>query len=135
MKLIGTDQALLSIGQGGSSIDVAGLTRRSFTLSRPATDRSDEAGGGWSTASALAAPARAELRAEGVFLSGAAMSAVRTVFLGAAPESFTLHLPEDGSWTSDFLIRSLSFDGRAEGEVRFSIRLVSTGPVTFAPAN
>ncbi|MEM7517305.1 MAG: phage tail tube protein [Planctomycetota bacterium] len=133
MSLIPSDQATLFVGPTAEK--VGGLTRRIFTLSRAAEDISSASAEGWSEGSSAEHPAKAELRADGVFLSGSAISAVRAAFLAGHAEEFTLALAGDGSWSGRFLIRSLTLSGKAEEELTFSIRLVSTGPVDFQPEN
>ncbi|NNU16983.1 hypothetical protein HK107_11695 [Parvularcula sp. ZS-1/3] len=134
MSAQAADLALLSVGEGTEQVPVAGLTRRSLRLDRRPGDRTTRDGAGWQEAEALTGPASAELRGEGVFLSGTAMDFIRTVFLEGESEVFAL-ASGGGEWRGRFLVRQLSFDGKAEDEMRFSIRLTSTGPVAFSPSN
>jgi predicted secreted protein len=127
MSLISADMAVLSLVSAGGA--VAGLTKHTLRLNRPLTDRTGRSD--WAERGADQRPAEAELRAEGTFLSGAAQTALRSLFLAGSSDECTLDLPGEGSWQGRFFVRELTFRGEAEGEERFFLRLSSTGPVTF----
>lgn len=134
MSVDAADLALLSVGEGAEQVPVAGLARRSLRLERRPGDRTTLDGEGWQEIEALTGPASAELRGEGVFLSGTAMDFIRSVFLEGESEVFAL-TSVGGEWRGRFLVRQLNFDGKAEEEMRFSIRLSSTGPLAFSASN
>lgn len=127
MTLVASDAAKLQLdGQ-----TVSGITRRWLSLSRTLTDRTHDASSGWADYSSLEAPAKADLRAEGLFLSTAAMDSVRSIFLSGSAAPWSLVLPGDGVWAGQFYLNTLQFSGAAEAELTFSLRLVSTGQLSF----
>lgn len=129
MSVVAADLAELRVGPGSL---VSGLRRYRLSLDRPSGDAS-AVGEPWGRATALQRPARAELRAEGLFVSGEAAGLIREAFTDGTPCAFSLFLPGDGTWSGDFIVRDLVLNGRSEGEVGFSLRIVSAGPVTFTP--
>lgn len=131
MSVLCADEAVLTIG---SDEDVlGGLTKRSLTLSRMTGDRTEIAGDGWQKLGSDERPVKAELRGEGVFVSGAATDTLRAAFSSGEPTSFGLVLPGEGTWSGRFIVRQLTLSGRAEGTMAFAVRLASSGPVQFTP--
>ncbi|NRA29687.1 MAG: hypothetical protein HRU11_05430 [Parvularculaceae bacterium] len=100
-------------------------------MSRKLTDRTHAFSAGWADHSSRANPAQADLRAEGVFLSNDAMTSVRSAFLTGEAEPWALVLPGDGTWAGQFFVRDLQLSGVAESEISFSLRLLSSGPISF----
>ena len=133
MSIVDADQAILRLVEDGQSTDLAGLTRRRLSLTRRPHQNTPASQSAWVGQSGCNGPATADLQAEGIFLAGAAASLMRTSFLSARPQSFELSIPSDGTWSGSFLVRQLVIDGRALGELSFSLRLTSDGPLTFTP--
>ena len=127
MSLIPNDLARLSL----DGEDVAGLTDRRFSLRRSLADRAHQGSDGWSEASSLENPIGAELSAQGLLVSNAALAAVRSAFLAGEARLWAFVLPGDGVWSGAFVLRSLDFSGKAEDLLSFSIRMVSDGPLSF----
>lgn len=133
MSLVASDQATLSIDPGTGEISLLGLTRRQMVLSHEAADRSHVGSPGWRERTLLGAHPSVELRAEGILVAGNGLDALRTAFLNGEPAAFALHLPGDGVWRAAFVITRLAMSARPEEEWDLSLRLLSTGPVTFTP--
>ena len=131
MTIIPADQATLSIIENNDLVPVAALRRHELLLSRAVTDVTEAGGDGWRQAAVIDRPLTAELRANGVFVSGHAMASIRSAVLSAGPREFALDLPDEGIWQGDFFVTTLSLTGQAEGEVMVSLRLTSTGVVAF----
>ncbi|MEO1042131.1 MAG: phage tail tube protein [Pseudomonadota bacterium] len=133
MSLIAADQASLSLIDNGSPNLLAALRRYELSLSRPLTDTTQAAGSGWRSAAVLDRPLAIDLRASGVFVSGSAMAAVRNHLLAATAPAFALTLPGEGTWKGTYFITTLNLTGQSEEEIMFSLRLSSSGVVTFTP--
>jgi predicted secreted protein len=131
MSLIASDSVVLSLEGEAAPRTLAGLTRHALHLTRPLTERSGA--GPWAGRASHQHCASAELRAEGVFVSGEAQAVIRDAFLEGEPRAFSLDLPGEGSWAASFLVRQLTMKAEAEGEVAFSLRLSSSGEVRFLP--
>lgn len=114
---------------------VAGLREQRLSLKRALVDRTDQSSTGWAQVSAFEKPVGAEISGHGVFISAETMDAVRMAFFEGAANAWSLELPGDGTWSGAFLVRHLEFTGRAEDLLAFSIRMTSTGPVTFTPGS
>jgi len=129
MSIVAADSAMLAL----NGVAIAGVAKRTLSLSRSLADSTHAGSSGWQDQSALQAAARGELRVQGVFVSGAAMAGAREAFLGGEAEAWSLELPSDGTWSGQFLIRQFDLIGEAETELTFSLRLTSTGPLQFQP--
>ncbi|MCQ8184240.1 phage tail tube protein [Parvularcula maris] len=132
MSLIAADKVVLSVREeGGATRPLAGLRRHALHLTQPTTEHGGT--GQWARRSASQSHASAAVRAEGVFVSSEAQALVRTAFLSGDTPVLELSQPGEGVWVAAFLIRQLTFWGESEGELSFSLRLASTGPVRFTP--
>ncbi|MEM7740053.1 MAG: phage tail tube protein [Pseudomonadota bacterium] len=134
MTLIAANRASLSLIDNAAPLLLAALRRYELSISRTSTDITQAAGSGWRDAAVLDRPLTADLRASGVFVTGAGMAAVREHLLAATAPEFAFTLPGEGTWQGAFYITSLSLNGQTEDELSFSLRLTSTGTLTFTPS-
>lgn len=134
MSLLAADEVVLTVGEGASVAAITGIRRRKLVLSRRPGERTPAMSDGWSRHETHGRAGHADISVEGVLVADAAASALRSQFLSGEAGRFALELPRDGVWSGDFFIRQLTFDGKAEGEMQFALRIVSSGPVTFTAA-
>ncbi|MEM1381287.1 MAG: phage tail tube protein [Pseudomonadota bacterium] len=129
MTAVASDNAVLSLdGQA-----VAGITDRRLSLRRTLSSRAHADSNGWAETSALGAPLILDVDAQGLFISNAATSAVRGAFLAGGSDLWSLEIPGDGIWAGPFVLRALSFSGKAETLMTFRLQMTSNGPITFTP--
>lgn len=129
---------LISIGDGGEPeafAVVAGIRARTISLTaglvEATTAQSPEA---WRELIAEAATKRAEVAGSGVFRDAASDARLRAAYFNGEAAMFALAIPGFGTMTGRFQISELAYSGVHDEQATFSIRLASTGVVTFAAA-
>jgi TP901-1 family phage major tail protein len=127
---------LISIGDGGEPETfglVAGIRARTISLTaglvEATTAQSPQA---WRELIAEAATKRAEVAGSGVFRDAASDARLRSAYFNGEAAMFSLAIPDFGTMTGRFQISELAYGGVHDDRATFSIRLVSTGVVTFA---
>lgn len=129
---------LVSIGDGvepETFVLVAGIRSRLISLTaglvEATTAQSPQA---WRELIAEAATKRAEVSGSGVFRDAHSDTRLRAAYFAGEAAMFQLSIPDFGTLTGRFQISELTYGGAHDDEAAFSIRLVSTGVVTFVSA-
>lgn len=126
---------LLKIGDGaGGFITAAGLRARSITLNARTVDATDaDSPGGWRELLAGAGVKSAAVSGSGIFRDAAADAATRAVFFAQEARDWQVVIPDFGVLEGPFLIASLEYSGRFDGEAQYAVTLASAGEIDFAP--
>lgn len=129
---------LLKIGDGAPSetfTTVAGLRARTLSLNAQSIDAThSQSQGGWRELLGEAGIRQASLSGAGVFLSGAAASAVRARFFSGAVGNWRIVVPGLGEIEGPFLIANLDYSGPYDGELQCALALESAGELAFTEA-
>lgn len=88
----------------------------------------------WRELIAGAAPRTARISGAGVFKDAPSDALMRAAFFGAETPRWQFVIPGFGVMEGAFLISSLNWSGRHDGEAEFAVTLESAGPITFEAA-
>lgn len=111
---------------------VAGLRATRIALSAGAAEAtSAESPGRWRELLAAAGTQSVSISGSGVFRDAAADAVLRQTFFDGAIPRCEIVVPDFGVMTGRFLVSSLEYAGRHDGEATYQIALESAGTVTF----
>lgn len=119
----------------GNFTTMAGLRATRISFNAESVDvTSLESAGGWRELLAGAGAKTAAVSGSGVFRDEATDARAREVFFAGETPEFQVIVPDFGTMQGKFLIASLEFSGRHDGEATYEIALASAGPITFTAA-
>ncbi len=126
---------LISIGDGDEPegfVVVAGIRAKTISLTAGLVEATtSESPQAWRELIAEASTKRAEVAGSGVFRDAASDARLRLAYFNGEAAMFRLVIPHFGTMTGRFQIAELSYGGGHDDEATFSIRLISSGVVTF----
>lgn len=127
---------LLKIGDGGapeSFTALGGLRAKTISLNARAIDATDaDSPGAWRELMAGAGVKSASVSGSGVFKDEAADATARSVFFNQEARNWRLVIPDFGELEGPFLIASLEYSGRFDGEAQYAVTLASAGALSFS---
>ena len=119
----------------GNFTTVAGLRATKIAFDAETVDvTSTESSGGWRELLAGAGVKSASISGNGVFKDDATDERARAVFFAGETPDFQVIIPDFGTVQGKFLIASLEFAGRHDGEATYELALASAGEMTFTAA-
>jgi TP901-1 family phage major tail protein len=68
----------------------------------------------------------------GVFTDAASETTLESAFAASDFHNFQILIPDFGTYTGEFMVASLAFNGEYNGTVQYDVTLESSGTVTFA---
>jgi TP901-1 family phage major tail protein len=129
---------LLKLGDGGSPesfTTVAGLRAKTISLNARTVESTDaDSPGAWRELIAGAGVKAAQVAGSGIFKDAASDAAVRTAFFAQSADNWQVVIPDFGVISGPFLVASLEYSGRFDGEAQYAITLASAGEPTFTAA-
>jgi TP901-1 family phage major tail protein len=120
----------LDAAGAGAFVTVAGLRTHALTFNADTVDGSSQETP-WRELVADAAPRQASIRGAGIFRDAASDSAIRTLFFEGRIRPWQVVIPDFGTLTGPFQVKSLAYAGTHDGEVTFELALESAGPLSF----
>lgn len=119
----------------GNFITMAGLRATRISFNAETVDvTSLESAGGWRELLSGAGVKTASVSGSGVFRDAQSDARARSVFFDGETPEFQVIVPDFGTMQGKFLIASLEFAGRHDGEATYEVSLASAGPITFTAA-
>ena len=119
----------------GSFTTMAGLRATRISFNAETVDvTSLESAGGWRELLSGAGVKTAAVSGSGVFRDADTDARAREVFFAGETPEFQVIVPDFGTMQGKFLIASLEFAGRHDGEATYELSLASAGPITFTAA-
>lgn len=119
----------------GNFTTMAGLRATRISFNAETVDvTSLESSGGWRELLSGAGVKTAAISGSGVFRDDATDERARSVFFAGETPEFQVIVPDFGIMQGKFLIASLEFSGRHDGEATYEVSLASAGPITFTAA-
>lgn len=119
----------------GNFTTVAGLRATRISFNAETVDvTSLESNGGWRELLAGAGVKSASISGSGVFKDDATDERARAVFFAGDTPDFQVIIPDFGVVEGKFMIASLEFAGRHDGEATYELALASAGALTFTAA-
>lgn len=119
----------------GSFTTMAGLRATRISFNAETVDvTSLESAGGWRELLSGAGVKTAAVSGSGVFRDADTDARAREVFFAGETPEFQVIVPDFGTMQGKFLIASLEFSGRHDGEATYELSLASAGPITFTAA-
>jgi TP901-1 family phage major tail protein len=119
----------------GNYTTMAGLRASRISFNAETVDvTSLESTGGWRELLAGAGVKTASISGSGVFRDDATDERARAVFFSGETPQFQVIVPDFGTMTGKFVIASLEFAGRHDGEATYEMSLASAGAITFMAA-
>ncbi len=126
---------LLKLGDGGTPetfATVAGLRAKTISLNARTVDATDaDSPNAWRELMPGAGVKAASVSGSGLFKDAASDAAVRTAFFQQTADNWQVVIPDFGELEGPFLIASLEYSGRFDGEAQYAITLASAGALTF----
>lgn len=126
---------LLKIGDGGSPESfetLAGMRAKTISLNARTVDATNaDSAGAWRELLAGAGVKACTVSGSGLFKDEAADATARTVFFDQSARNWQLAIPSFGVIEGPFLIASLEYSGRHDGEAEYAISLASAGALSF----
>lgn len=128
----GRDMLVKYKGGDGSYRTLAGLRSKALRLNARVVDVTDsESANGWKELLPQAGVKSAEIDGSGLFKDDESAAKARFAFFEQALLELQFILPGFGRIEGPFLITSLTYSGRYEGEAGFDIRFMSAGEPVF----
>lgn len=129
---------LLKIGDGGSPATfatVAGLRAKTISLNARVIDATDaDSPAAWRELMPGAGVKSATISGTGLFKDAASDAAVRSAFFAQSADVWRIVIPDFGQLQGPFLVASLEYSGRFDGEAQYAITLASAGELVFTAA-
>jgi TP901-1 family phage major tail protein len=126
---------LLKLGDGGAPetfTTVAGLRAKTISLNARTIDATDsESPQAWRELLPGAGVKAASLSGAGLFKDAASDAAVRQAFFDQSADNWQVVIPDFGVLEGAFLVASLEYSGRFDGEAQYAITLASAGALAF----
>ena len=126
---------LVRIGDGGEPpafAAAAGLRMKTISLNAKTIDVTHaDSTDGWRELLAGAGVKSCTVSGAGVFVDAAADAQVRQAFFDQAARGWQLVIPNFGTITGPFLVASLDYSGRHDGEAAWAMTLASAGALVF----
>ena len=126
---------LLKISDGATTpnfVTIAGLRAKTIALSAKSVDAtSADSPNAWRELLAGAGLKEASVSGSGVFKDAASDALVRTSFFSQDRRIWRLIIPDFGTLEGPFQIAALEYGGAHDGEVTFSMTLISAGELGF----
>jgi TP901-1 family phage major tail protein len=126
---------LLKLGDGGSPETfsaVAGLRAKTISLNARSVDATDsDSPSAWRELMPGAGVKSASISGSGLFKDAASDAAVRSAFFQQSADNWQIVIPDFGVLSGAFLIASLEYSGRFDGEAQYAITLASAGELSF----
>ncbi len=127
---------LLKLGDGGDPevfSTVAGLRAKTISLNARNVDATDsDSPNAWRELMPGAGVKSASISGSGLFRDAASDAAVRGAFFAQSADTWRIVIPDFGTLTGPFLVASLEYSGRFDGEAQYAITLASAGEIEFA---
>ncbi len=122
----------LDMDGAGTFETVAGLRATRISFNAESVDvTSLESAGGWRELLAGAGVKSAQISGSGVFRDDATDARARQVFFAGEIPEFQVIVPGFGIIQGAFLITSLDYAGRYDGEATYELALASAGALSF----
>lgn len=129
---------LLKIGDGGdpeSFASVAGLRAKTITLNARTVDATNaDSPGAWRELLSGSGVKSCVISGNGIFVDAAADEAVRAAFFTQSADTWRIVVPDFGTIEGAFLVTSLEYSGRHDGEAAYALSLASAGALGFTAA-
>lgn len=129
---------LLKIGDGGdpeSFASVAGLRAKTIMLNARTVDATNaDSPGAWRELLSGAGVKSCAVSGSGIFVDAAADATVRAAFFAQSADSWRIVVPDFGTIDGAFLVTSLEYSGRHDGEAAYALSLASAGALGFTAA-
>lgn len=126
---------LVRIGDGGvppAFAAAAGLRMKTISLNAKTIDVTHaDSTGAWRELLAGAGVKSCTVSGAGVFVDASADAQVRQAFFDQAARDWQLVIPDFGTITGPFLVASLDYSGRHDGEAAWAMTLASAGALVF----
>ena len=126
---------LVRIGDGGvppAFAAAAGLRMKTISLNAKTIDVTHaDSTGAWRELLAGAGVKSCTVSGAGVFVDADADAQVRQAFFDQAARDWQLVIPDFGTITGPFLVASLDYSGRHDGEAAWAMTLASAGALVF----
>lgn len=126
---------LLKLGDGGAPeafSTVAGLRAKTISLNARTIDATDaDSPNAWRELMPGAGVRSASVAGSGLFKDAASDAAVRAAFFQQTADTWQIVVPNFGVLEGPFLVASLEYSGRYDGEALYAITLASAGELTF----
>ena len=125
---------LLKVSDGGAPPNfttVAGLRARTIALNARVIDASDSDSAGWRDLLAHSSQRSVTVNGSGIFRDAASDARVRALFFDQESTNWQACIPDFGILEGPFLVTSLEYTGRHDGEAQFTLALASAGAVSF----
>lgn len=117
----------------GSFRTLAGLRAKSLRFNARTVDVTDsDSANGWKELLPQAGVKSAEIEGSGIFKDDESAAIARRGFFDQSIIELRFILPGFGQIDGPFLIASLSYSGRYEGEAGFDVRFMSAGEPVFS---
>ena len=129
---------LLKLGDGGAPetfATVAGLRAKTISLNARTVDATDaDSPNAWRELMPGAGVKAAAVSGAGLFKDAASDEAVRVAFFQQTADNWRIVVPDFGTLEGPFLVASLEYSGRYDGEAQYAITLASAGELSFSAA-
>ena len=123
----------IDLDRAGDFRTVAGLRATRLSFNAESVDiTSVESAGGWRELLGGAGVRSASLSGSGVFKDDETDARVREIFFDGETAACRIVVPDFGIIEGTFVLTSLEYAGRYDGEATFEMALASAGPLTFA---
>jgi TP901-1 family phage major tail protein len=128
----GRDMLVKYKDNDGDFRTLAGLRSKALRLNARVVDVTDsDSANGWKELLPEAGVKSAEISGEGIFKDDESAAKARLAFFDQSIEDLQFILPGFGRIDGPFLIGTLTYSGRYEGEAGFDIRFLSAGEPVF----
>ncbi len=124
---------LLKVKKDSLFLTVAGLKAREIEFNMAPVDITDsDSAGRWRELLSGGGVRKARLSGEGIFRDASADAQIRSLFFDGETNDWQITLPDFGRLEGSFIINSLSYAGKFDGEVTWHMQLESSGEISFA---
>lgn len=128
---------VLKLGNGATPevfTTIGGMRTTSLSINNEVVDVTNKGSGGWREMLAGAGNRAVVLSGAGVFTDSAAEKAFQGKVMTASIDSYQAVFESGDRFDGQFLAVTLEYQGDHNGERSYSLRLESSGPVTFTEA-
>lgn len=129
----GRDMLVKIKNSAGDFVTLAGLRSKAFRLNAQAVDITNtDSAQGWKELLPGAGVKSAEISGAGIFRDTESDALARTAFFEQSVETYKFIIPDFGIIEGPFLLTSLSYAGRYNGEANYELSLMSAGVPRFS---
>jgi len=125
---------LVKVDMDGSGVfqTVAGLRATRLSFNAETVDvTSLESAGGWREILGGAGVKSASISGSGIFRDAATDERARAIFFAGETPDFQVVIPDFGIVEGAFMISSIEYSGRHDGEASYELSMVSAGELAF----